>query len=268
MQPGASLDERPEKSVLHQVEKHPARARIDVEGDARCDLPPFDHPGCDGEITESRIGGGADIRLVNWLAGNLAHWHHVVRTGGLGDQRMQAAEVDLVVIVIVGIRRRRKRPPVARAAVSSQECSCHFVGGEHRRRRSKLGAHIGNDVPVHCAQARKAWTIIFDDAADPALHAMATKHLQDDILGAHPFGKRPHQANAHDHRHTDVQRFPREHRGDVAASGSDCQHAERPCGAGVAVGADQECPRNAESFHVDRMTDAVAGPAEPNAEAT
>jgi hypothetical protein len=63
-----------------------------------------------------------------------------------------------------------------------------IVGREHRRRRAHLRAHVGDDVTIHRRQCRDAGTIIFDDAAEPALDAVTAQHFEHDILGAHPIG--------------------------------------------------------------------------------
>ena len=125
-----------------------------------------------------------------------------------------------------------------------------LVGGKDRRRRAELGAHVGDDVPVHRGQAVETGAVILDDPADASVHAVAAQHLEDDVLGADPVGQPP------------VSRTP-EIRGIVTWNGSPAMAsatsrppapmasiAERPGRRRVTVGAEQRLARHAETLHV------------------
>ena len=64
------------------------------------DLPAADHVRRDGEVAVARIGRGADVGLVDFRPGDLAHRHDVAGARRLGDQRFERGEVDLLVNVV------------------------------------------------------------------------------------------------------------------------------------------------------------------------
>ena len=104
-------------------------------------------------------------------------------------------------------------------------------------------------------------------APEAALDAVPAQHLEDHVLGADPVGQAAGEAHAPDLRHAQVQRLAGHGERHLDAAGAEGQHAERARGRRVAVRADQRLARLAEALHVDRMADAVAGAAVPDAEA-
>ena len=179
----------PQQPLRDQVLEHLARGRVDVEGHAVVDLPAADHVRGDREVAVAGVGRGADVGLVDVLARDLAHRHHVAGARGLRDQRLDPREVDLLVQVVARRRRRRGSPPSPPSRPSlAQETAGRLVGGEDGGGRAHLGAHVGDDVAVHRAQALEAGAVVLDDPAEAALHAVPPQHLQDHVLGAGPRG--------------------------------------------------------------------------------
>ena len=66
-------------------------------------------------------------------------------------------QVDLLVDVVGRVRRRRRSSPKSSSRPSrAQEVPHRVVGREHRGGGAQLGAHVGDDVPVHRGQPRRA----------------------------------------------------------------------------------------------------------------
>ena len=95
---------------------------------------------------------------------------------------------------------------------------------------------------------------------------MTAQHLQDDIFGRYPIGKRSHESDPPDQWHFDVERLSRDGHGDFQAAGADGEHPDRSCCRRMAVGAEHCLSWLAESFLMYRMADAIAGPAIPDPE--
>src|SRR6202011_2826372 len=66
--------------------------------------------------------------------------------------------------------------------------------------------------------------------------------------------------------HFDVERLSRDGHCNFQAAGADGEHPDRSCCRCMAVGAEHCLPWLAESFLMDRMADAIAGPAIPDPE--
>ena len=155
---------------------------------------------------------------------------------------------------------------VVAAALGGEEAPDLVVGREHGGGGPELGAHVGDHVAVHGRERLHPGAVVLDDPVDAALHPVPPEHLEDDVLGADPVGQGTGQANAPDLGHGHVERLAGHGQRHVETPGADGEHAERTAGAGVAVGAEQRLARHAESLHVNRVADAVAGLGVPQAE--
>ena len=185
MRPPALTRSR-EQPLRDQVLQHLPRGGVDVEGHAVVDLPAADHLRRDREVAVAGVGRGADVGLVDVLARHLPHRHHLAGAGRLGDQRLEPGEVDLLVQVVARAVVGEDLHPVRLAALLAQERAGRRVRGEDGGGRAQLGAHVGDDVAVHRAQALQARAVVLDDPAEAALHAVPPQHLQDHVLGAGP----------------------------------------------------------------------------------
>jgi hypothetical protein len=96
---------------------------------------------------------------------------------------------------------------------------------------------------------------------------VAAQHLEDDVPGAHPLRQLANELHTPDLRHLEVERLAHDRERHLDPARAEREHAERARGGRVAVGADQRLARLAEALHVDRVADAVAGAAVPDAEA-
>ena len=119
--------------------------------------------------------------------------YDVARRTRPGDQRLQAAQVDLVHHVIRSIRIGGHLGEVAAATLLAQERSNLLVRREDAGGRAEFGAHVRDHVPVHGREGIEPGTVVLDDPAHAALDAVPAQHLQDDVLGAHPRRQRPGQ---------------------------------------------------------------------------
>ncbi len=141
-----------------------------------------------------------------------------------------------------------------------------IVRREHRSGVSHLLPHVRDHMAVHRGQPFQARPIVLDDVPGTALHSVAAKHFQDDILGTHPIRQFPGQLHAHDLRHVEIERFSTHGYGHSQTASPHCQHSQGTGSAGMAVGAKKGLARFSKAFHVHRMADAGPGRAEPQAE--
>src|SRR5215207_10056090 len=197
----ACADEVAEETLGDKVFKYLARTWIDVEGYAIVHLLAPNDVRRDGEVAVARVGRRADVGLVDFRPGDLAHWHDVAGARRLGDQRFERGEVDLFVDVVSCAIVSEDFDPVLLAPFIAQEPARRRVRGKHRRGRPQLRAHVGDDVAVHGGQPGEAGTIVLDDAPEAALDAVPAQHLQDHVLGAHPIRQAASEAHAPDLRH-------------------------------------------------------------------
>ena len=218
------------------------------------------------EVAEARVGRRPDDDLVHVASCNLAHGDDVARARGAGDERLEGGEVDLVSVLVGRVRVGAHLPPVGLAPFGREEAAHLVVGGKDARGGAELGTHVRDHVPVHRRQLLEGRAVVLDDPAEAAVDVVASQHLEDHILGAHPFGELADEPDAPDLRHREMERLSGDRERDLQPTRPDREHAQRPGGAGVAVGSDHGLARGAEALHVHRVTDAVAGLAEPEPE--
>ena len=73
-----------------------------------------------------------------------------------------------------------------------REVAARFlIRRENRRNRANFDAHVGDDVPVHRLEFGYARAVILDDPTMAAIHVVAAKNLENDVLGAYPVGPVP-----------------------------------------------------------------------------
>ncbi len=96
---------------------------------------------------------------------------------------------------------------VVLAAFGAQEVADLGVGGENRGGRAELGAHVGNDMPVHRGEPGQPGSVVLDDAVDPASDPVLAQHFQDHVLRRDPWRQLPGQAHPPDLGHPDPQRL-------------------------------------------------------------
>ena len=266
VEPGATGDQVEEPTLTRQRLERLSRRRVDIEGDALVRLPAAHHQRRDREVAQARVGRRPDDDLVHVAPCDLAHGNHVAGAGRAGDERLEGREIDLVGVLVGGVGIGAQLAPLVLAALGGEEAAHLVVGREDARGGAELGAHVRDHVPVHRRQLLERRTVVLDDPAEPSVDVVAPQHLEDHVLGAHPFGELADQPDAPDLRHREMERLACDRERDLETAGADCQHPERPGGAGVAVGADHRLARGAEALHVHRVADTVARLAEPEAE--
>ncbi len=169
----------------------------------------------------------------------------------------------MIVLVIVAARVRLQFAPVLPPSLRFQKRPRHFVGRKNRSGRAKLGAHVGDHMPVHRRKATQSRAKIFDDLADSAGDAVTAQHFEDHVLGANPIRRRAGQFHSEYRRHCRRIGIARHREGDIEPAGADRQHTERTGGGRVTVGPKQRFAGTPEAFHVNDVTDAVARPRIP-----
>ena len=91
--------------------------------------------------------------MVEILPGDLAHGHHVAGARGLGDQRLEAREVELLVDVVIGALVGHQLDPVVATTLTFEKAPGFLIRREYARGRAEFGAHVGEHMSVHGAQA-------------------------------------------------------------------------------------------------------------------
>ena len=100
----AGVEQRLQHAALQHLAIHLAGGRHHRGHHAWRDMLALDHLGDGGEILEAAVGAGADKDRVDPGAGHLAHRLDVVRLGRAGDERLQAGDVDLDLLGVLGVR--------------------------------------------------------------------------------------------------------------------------------------------------------------------
>ena len=147
------------------------------------DLAALHHARRHREIVERAVAAGADERLVDVAAGDLADAdrvvHHRIRQR---DQRLDRAEIDRAAFLVhrIGVRHgRRERLWIARLHVVDQ----HVVRLEDDELGGQLGAHRGQRAARVQAHAGDAGAAILDVLVD--VRAPLAGDGEEDVLGRH-----------------------------------------------------------------------------------
>ncbi len=121
------------------------------------------------------------------------------------------------------------------SSLGFQVGTCVFIRGKDGACSSELRSHVPNGFPVCGRKTPDPRPIVFDYFADAPLHIIATQHLQDHVLGAHPIRQRSGELHSQDFRAWKMVRPAGHSQRHIKPSGSDAQHGHA-CGAGrVAV---------------------------------
>jgi len=104
--------------------------------------------------------------------------------------------------------------------------------------------------------------MVFHDLAHTPLHPVASQHLENDVLGAHPVGESPRELDAQYLGAGKVVGIAGHCHGDVKPTGTDPEHADAGGARGVTVCPQKSLAGNTEPFHMDLVADAVACGAE------
>ena len=255
-----------EQTHFGQIFENLPTRRIDIERDAVVDRAAIHDHRRHGEIAQSRIRGRTDVALVDLATGHLRHRHHLAGAARQGDQRFERGQVDLVVLVVVGILVRRQGVELIFATLARQKPSYRVVRRKHRGGRAEFSAHVGDHVAVHRAEMGQTRSVVLDDAANAAVHIVAAQHLQNHVLGADPVRQAAAEPHSHDLRHLQVERPAGHCQRDFETAGADRQHAHGAGCAAVAVRTQQRTAGSTEAFHVYGMTHTRTRAAEPHAE--
>ena len=155
----------------------------DDEARAGRDLAALHHARGHREIVERAVAAGADERLVDVTAGDLADADRVVHHRvGQCDQRLDRGEVDRAAFLVHRIRvrhGRRERLWIARLHVVDQR----VVGLEDDELGGKFGAHRGQRAARVQAHAGDAGSAVFDVLVD--VRAPLAGDGEEYVLGRH-----------------------------------------------------------------------------------
>ncbi len=179
----ASVKEGLQHARLQHLGIHLAGGRHGRSDHARRDALALDHLGDGGEILVSAIGAGADKDRIDPGPGHLAHGLDVVRLGRAGDERLQAGDVDLdllgVLGVGVGVGGRQVVPAGPLPAVSQ-----HLLRGwDQADDAAHLGHHAGQGDAPWQVQRLDRRAVELDGLAQGAAGAQAPHAGQGQVLG-------------------------------------------------------------------------------------
>ncbi len=161
-------------------------------------------------------------------------------------------------ILVPGALVGRDRAPVLLAPLHLEERLGHVVGREDRRRRARLGPHVGDRRTLGHCEVLEPRADELEEVADAALHRDSTQDLERDVFRADVRRELAGEHDLHHLRHGEEERPAAHTHGDVHAAGADGQHAEPAARRRVRVGADERLARHAEALVVDLVADTVS----------
>ena len=139
--------------------------------------------GDDGEVPQPWVRRRADDDLEDVLTGDLAHRSDVARRRRRGDERFELREIDAVGEIVFRAFIGFEAGEVLAAVDGLEVIADSIVSRKDRGGGAELGTHIRNHVTIHGREIPQPVPVVFDDLSDSALDAMATQHLEDDVLG-------------------------------------------------------------------------------------
>jgi hypothetical protein len=207
---------------------HGPQARRDGAHGRRGQVVAAEHGRRDGQVLVPGVHAGAEADLEHRGAGDLGDRDHVVGLVGPGDQRLQAAQVDVDLLVVFGIRVGAELDPLVLAPLAVKEPAGLVVGGEDRGGAAELGDHVAHRGPPGDGQVGHPGPGELEDAVEAALDRVAADQPQDQVLGGDP-GRQPAlQVHADHDRGRGLERVAGHGQGDLQAAGAD---GDRPAGA-------------------------------------
>ena len=175
-----------------------------------------------------------------------------------GDQRFKRRQVNGDHPLVLRIRVRAQRSVIFSPALRLQESEGLFIGGEDRGGRPQFCPHVGDRRAFRYSKRFHSRPAPFDDVTDAALDAEDPQDLQADVLRRDEGSQRSGQLYPDHGRHIDIVSAATHGDRHVQPARSEGQHPDAACRGGVAVGADQSFPGDAEALQMHLMADSVS----------
>ena len=260
---GARHEQIGEEAFPRHDLEDPAAPREDHQVHARRDALALDGLAHRPHVFPGGIGAGADHDLLQRGPRRFPHRHDLVGGRGEGDERLEAREIELDLVVVLRVRIGGERCPLAFPAEEGEIAPRRLVGREHARGQGQLCPHVADGRALRQRQRGRARAPVLEDLSTPAAHRVASQQLEDDVLGVHPGTELSGEPDADDLGHGEVIGPAAHGHRHVEPARPDGEHARGAAERGVAVRAEDELPRPAEGLEVHLVADAVAGLGEP-----
>ena len=183
---GARHEQIGEEALSRHDLEDPAAPREDHQVHARRDALALDGLAHRPHVFPGGIGAGADHDLLQRGPRRFPHRHDLVGRRGEGDERLEAREIELDLVVVLRVGVGGERRPLVLAAEEGEVAPRRLVGREHARGQRQLGPHVADGRALRQRQRGRARAPVLEDLSTPAAHGVASQQLEDDVLGVHP----------------------------------------------------------------------------------
>ena len=189
------------------------------------------------------VGAGPDHDLIDRRAFHLGDRHHAVRGAGQRDERLERGQIQLDLLVVLGIGVGSERTPVGAASEPLEVLPRRLVRGEHAGRQRQLGAHVADGRALGERERGDTGSRVLEHLAASAPRRVAAEQLEDHVLRGDPGTELTREPDARHRAAWHVVR-PAAHRDrHVEPARADGQHARRAAERRVAVRAEEELAR-------------------------
>ena len=208
------------------------------------------------------VGAASHADLLDFSSGHIFERDHRIRGMGHGHQGLERGQVDHHQLIIGRILIRQHLAPELAAALGLQEIPGPLIAGENAGGGSQFGAHVGDRGPLGHVEAFHPGAVVSENFAHAALDCQPPEKLQDHILGAGPAGQPALQPDPHHIRAFEVERSAGHGHRNVQTARADRDHSRAAAGRCMAVRAQQDLSRRAETLQVHLVADSIARTAE------
>ena len=211
------------------------------------------------EIAVGAVGAGAHEDLLHdRMLLECAHRHDIIRLMWEGDQWLEAAQVEIHLLIVLGIRIRKELGILVTTLLCLHKGLDDFVGREDRGGGTHLGTHVRDGETLRYGQGLHALADILKHLPKTALDGNTAKHLEDDFLCIHASLQLSCEIYLHDLRHRETHRHTGHRRRDIHTADADGQHADSTARWGMAVATHQKLTRGCKTGGLHHMTDTVS----------
>ena len=223
------------------------------------DMASLHHERCLREIAVGAVGAGTHENLLDdWMLLEGAHRYDIIRLMWQGDEWLEAAEVEVHLLIVLCIFVRKEFSILLTALLCLHKCLHDFIRREDRGGGTHLRTHVRDGETLRYRQRLYTLANVLEDLPETALDGDAAKHLEDDFLCVHTGLQPAREVHLNNLRHRKTHRNAC-HRGrDIHTADADGQHADRPTGRGMAVTTHQKLTRDRETGGLHHVADTVS----------
>ena len=180
------------------------------------------------------------------------------------SHRSKRAKVNINYFVILCILVRKDFSPIIFTSLRFEESKGNFVRWENRSCSAKFGTHISNGCSFRNRKCFNTLSAVFNNLAYATFNAHNSKNFKDNIFSRNPWLKIAGKINSCHLRHRNIVCTAAHSNSNIKSSGTHSKHTDTAARRCMAVRADKGFARNAKSFKVNLVANAVARSAEIN----